>query len=40
MKLRCRRCGHVWDYKGKRKFYASCPICKNSVNIQKCRVEE
>ena len=35
MKLKCQRCGHNWDYKGKSKWYATCPMCKTSVNIKK-----
>ncbi len=27
MKLRCAHCGHQWDYRGKSKYYASCPRC-------------
>ena len=35
MKLKCKRkiCGREWEYKGKKKFYASCPDCKTSVKI-------
>jgi hypothetical protein len=22
-------CGHKWKYKGKSKFYATCPMCKD-----------
>ena len=33
--LRCRRedCKRVWQYKGKSKFYASCPNCRSSVRV-------
>jgi len=23
----CRRCKHSWDYKGKSKYFATCPLC-------------
>ena len=32
--LKCKRCGHEWDYAGKRKWYATCPDCKTSVKIK------
>ncbi|NHW89097.1 MAG: hypothetical protein HA490_05590 [Archaeoglobales archaeon] len=39
VRLKCPSCGHVWDYKGKRKYYANCPDCHRSVHIAKYRVE-
>ena len=39
MKLRCNKCGHVWNYKGKRKYYVTCPNCYHKVNINKYRIE-
>jgi tRNA(Ile2) C34 agmatinyltransferase TiaS len=38
VKLRCPHCGHVWDYKGKSKYYATCPRCMYKVNIEKNKV--
>lgn len=38
MKLRCQNCGHVWEYKGKSKYYATCTICHYKVNIKKAKV--
>lgn len=35
MKVKCRKCNHEWEYKGKSKFYVTCPNCYNKVNIQK-----
>ena len=35
MILKCYKCGYEWDYKGKRRRYATCPDCKTSVNIKK-----
>ena len=35
MKLKCpnKKCGYTWEYKGKNKFYTSCPRCKYNVKI-------
>jgi predicted Zn-ribbon and HTH transcriptional regulator len=38
VRLRCPKCGYVWDYRGK-KYYATCPNCFRKVNIAKYRVE-
>jgi len=38
MKLRCPRCGHVWDYKGRNLYYATCPRCLRKVSIARYRV--
>lgn len=35
MILHCKHCGRDWDYKGKAKYYACCPACKNQVKIPK-----
>jgi ribosomal protein S27E len=35
MKIKCKKCSHEWEYKGKSKFYVTCPNCYNKVNIQK-----
>ncbi len=32
--LKCHRCKHEWIYKGKSKWYASCPDCRTSVRIK------
>ena len=39
VKLKCRNCGYVWEYKGKNPYYATCPRCLRKVSIAKCRVE-
>ena len=31
--LTCKRCKHKWSYKGKSKYYATCPCCYNKVRI-------
>jgi transposase len=39
VKLRCPYCGYVWEYKGKKTRYVTCPNCMRKVDIQKNRVE-
>jgi phage FluMu protein Com len=39
IKLRCRHCGHVWEYKGMSRYYATCPVCHYKVNIMKSKDE-
>jgi len=39
MKLKCKKCGYEWDYKGKSQFYTSCPRCRYS-NIKIPRGED
>jgi len=38
VKMKCHHCGHVWDYTGKAKYYATCPTCHYKVNMRKHRV--
>ena len=28
-------CGHKWTYRGKSRFYASCPFCRTNVHVFK-----
>lgn len=30
-KLKCQRCGRVWEYTGNSEYYTTCPKCKTSV---------
>jgi predicted Zn-ribbon and HTH transcriptional regulator len=39
VRLRCRHCGYVWEYRGSSQYYATCPRCHYKVNIAKSRVE-
>jgi hypothetical protein len=39
-KLRCNRCGNVWNYSGINKYVTSCSKCKTSVSIRKNTVIE
>ncbi|MHC1635882.1 MAG: hypothetical protein ACXQTS_04575 [Candidatus Methanospirareceae archaeon] len=32
-KLRCQHCGHEWEYRGKAKYYATCPVCHYKVRV-------
>lgn len=38
MDLKCQRCGYEWDYKGKSKWYASCPRCRTTVKVKEAGV--
>jgi len=42
IKLKCKnpKCRREWEYKGDKRFYASCPDCKNSVKIPEKSEEE
>ena len=31
MRLECSHCHYIWDYRGKNKFYATCPQCRYKV---------
>lgn len=33
VEMKCHRCGHEWEYKGKSKYFTSCPQCKTSVKV-------
>ena len=33
MEIGCKKCDHIWDYKGSSKFYATCPSCKSPIKI-------
>ena len=33
-KLRCPKCKHEWDYKGKSKYYLTCPHCYKKIKVE------
>ena len=33
--LKCQRCHHKWQYKGRNKYVATCPHCRTYVTIKK-----
>jgi endogenous inhibitor of DNA gyrase (YacG/DUF329 family) len=39
LRLKCKRCGRVWDYKGAYQnfpfAYVTCPVCRTSVKIDR-----
>ncbi len=37
--LKCQKCNYEWEYNGTKRFYASCPDCHTSVNINTNRIE-
>jgi DNA-directed RNA polymerase subunit RPC12/RpoP len=39
VKVKCHRCGYMWEYKGKLGM-ATCPNCGSKVNIRKNCVTE
>ena len=42
MRLKCGRkeCRYEWDYKGKNKFWATCPRCLTKVKVNKKEEKE
>jgi hypothetical protein len=34
-RVKCRRCGYLWDYKGHNPYLCSCPHCKTTILIGK-----
>lgn len=34
------QCRHKWIYKGKSKFYVTCPVCYNKVKREENEVDE
>ena len=36
--IKCRKCGHQWDYKGLNEYMATCSRCKNQNNIRRNKV--
>jgi hypothetical protein len=39
VRLKSPKCDYVWDYKGRKQYYATCPNCFRKINIVKYRVE-
>ncbi|KKN40577.1 hypothetical protein LCGC14_0732130 [marine sediment metagenome] len=35
MELKCYKCDHIWDYKGKSNHYVCCPECYNKISLRK-----
>jgi len=33
-KLKCKKCGYEWEYKGKSEYYTSCPRCRANVRVK------
>ena len=31
MKIKCKKCNHEWEYKGKSNYYVTCPHCYNKI---------
>lgn len=39
MKTECKKCGHKWNYKGKSKYYVTCPSCYNKIMVGRGRLK-
>ncbi len=35
MKLECKRCKNIWNYRGSNPYCASCSYCKSTVFLKK-----
>ncbi len=35
MKMKCKKCGHEWDYNGRNKHTVTCPDCRKINKIDK-----
>ena len=33
MIVKCKKCGHEWNYNGKSKYYATCSMCMLKTKI-------
>ena len=40
MEIKCPKCKHEWNYKGKSKHYLTCPECYKKINIRKLKENE
>ena len=40
MKEKCKNCNHEWNYKGKARFYATCPTCLRKVKLKGGKKDE
>jgi len=37
VKVRCSKCGYVWDYRGTNTYWATCPRCLRKVKLGELR---
>ena len=37
MKIKCYKCKHEWNYKGKSTIYITCPHCYSKLNLKKLK---
>jgi len=40
IKLKCKKCSHIWNYTGNNPYYATCPFCLTKVNVKNQEVKE
>lgn len=34
LNLKCKICGHAWEYHGFAPYYTSCPVCRANVKLR------
>jgi hypothetical protein len=39
-KIKCNKCNHSWEYKGKSDYYVTCPSCYTKINISKQKINK
>jgi tRNA(Ile2) C34 agmatinyltransferase TiaS len=35
LELRCQRCSHGWEYRGRNPYFTLCPHCRTTVRTRK-----
>lgn len=40
MKLKCKNCENIWDYKGNNHYFATCPNCLRKVSLKSRRYSQ
>jgi DNA-directed RNA polymerase subunit RPC12/RpoP len=40
MKIKCYKCNHEWEYKGKSKNYVTCPDCYRKIRFEKLKLKD
>jgi DNA-directed RNA polymerase subunit RPC12/RpoP len=40
IKLKCKHCEHIWNYKGKNPYLTTCPYCSWKVYLKSSEVLE
>lgn len=40
MKLKCYKCGHIWNYQGNSIYYCTCSSCYTKVKIERAIINK